>query len=619
MCGISGIVTRDGGAPRELLRSMCDALTHRGPDDAGDWWSDDGVVGLGHRRLAIIDLSPGGHQPMSGADPSVHITFNGEIYNFLELRKELAGRGHAFHTSSDTEVMLAAYREWGESFVERLRGMFAFALYDAAKSALFLARDRAGEKPLFYFRGDRFLVFGSELKSLFVHPGVTRRLDLRAVDAYLTYAYVPGELCMIAGARKVAPGTMVRIDVRTLEERVIRYWDVPTSQDRNGSSDDELCDELESLLADAVRGQLLASDVPVGVLLSGGVDSSIVTALAARALTRPVKTFTIAFPGHGQFDEGPYARLVASHFGTEHHELVAEPATASLMPLLARQYDEPMGDSSMIPTFLVSRMVRQQTKVALGGDGGDELFAGYPHYSFVIRELQLRRLAPAPLRRLAAAAASRLPVGTRGRNHLIGLGSDFARTIAHFNMYFDEATRRRLLVPDAGGWSSESLREGWARDGSSPLRQAMITDFKTYLPDDILVKVDRASMLTSLEVRAPFLDHRVIEFAFARVPDRLRATRGGRKLLLRKLAAKLLPKELDITRKQGFSIPIDRWFAGEFGALMQDVLMNGDDTIFDRRVIAELIAGQERGRGNANRLFILTMFELWRREYTVTL
>jgi asparagine synthase (glutamine-hydrolysing) len=368
----------------------------------------------------------------------------------------------------------------------------------------------------------------------------------------------------------------------------------------------------------------MIADVPVGIMLSGGIDSSLVTALAARASPRPVKTFTVSFPGHAAYDEAPFARLVARHFGTEHVELAAEAAVTELLPDLVRQYDEPIADSSMIPTFLVSRQIRTHATVALGGDGGDELFGGYPHYAWLEKHERARRLLPRPARRALGSAAARfLPPGVRGRNYLIGLRDGVAQTIAHVNLYFDAHSRDRLLAPRGDGGRRaagvEDTRAALCPPGQTPLQQSTNVDFRNYLVDDILVKVDRASMLTSLEVRAPWLDPRIIELAFSRVPDGLRAGQGRLKVLPKRLAARLLPKELDIQRKQGFGLPLDRWFRGDWGRFVGDVLREAEPALFDQGTIASLIQGQRRGLYNMPRLFALTVFELWRREYRVGL
>ena len=368
MCGIIGIASKQAVVDRSWLAVGRDSMGHRGPDDAGEWWSTDGCVGFGHSRLSIIDLSPGGHQPMQDAAGELTIVFNGEIYNFSELREELAAKGAVFRSQSDTEVILAAYREWGADCLARLNGMFAFAIYDARQQTIFLARDRAGEKPLFYHRSGGVLRFASELKGLLADATLPRRIDPEALDCYLAMGYVPGERCILQGFNKLPPAHALRVDLQTGATKIWRYWQLPEleASAAHGRVDETaLLDELENLLEDTVRRQLVA-DVPVGVLLSGGVDSSLVTAMAVRASSK-VKTFTIRFPGHGTLDETEHARLIARYFDTEHVELEAAPTTADLLPRLACQFDEPMVDSSMIPTFLVSQLVRQHCTVALGG------------------------------------------------------------------------------------------------------------------------------------------------------------------------------------------------------------------------------------------------------------
>jgi asparagine synthase (glutamine-hydrolysing) len=602
------------------LAAMRDTLDHRGPDDAGIWWAADRCVGLAHRRLAIIDLSPGGHQPMADVTGRLWITQNGEIYNYRELRRELEGRGHRFRTASDTEVILESYRAWGPECLARLDGMFAFALYDSAIRRVLLARDRAGEKPLFYRHEPGRLVFASELKALMADPRFPRELDLHALDHYLAYGYVPGTMCVLRGVRKLAQGQAVTYELDTDVCRSWRYWDLPEPPRTIRESSDDLMRELERLLEDSVRRQLVA-DVPVGVLLSGGIDSSLVTAMAARVASTPIRTFTVSFPGHKTHDEAPHARLVAEHFGTQHTELAAEPASVDLLPVLARQYDEPMADSSMVPTYLVSRLVRQHAKVALSGDGGDELFGGYHHYRWIQRSARLRRVVPGPIRRLVAMTGRLLPVGVPGRNHLTAVAGDERANIAHVNLYFDRWARRRLLVPTVQHGAHEmpeDYRSALCRPAHGSLRQATEADFRTTLVDAYLVKVDRASMLASLEVRAPWLDHRIIEFAFGRLSDELRATAGELKILPRRLARRLLPPALDLGRKLGLSLPLASWFRGEWGAFVESVLHEADPSVLNPDVIRELIAGQRRGLANTARLFALTMFELWRREYRVT-
>jgi asparagine synthase (glutamine-hydrolysing) len=617
MCGIAGIAARSVAVSRDWLVAGRDRLSHRGPDDSGAWWSPDGHVGLAHRRLSILDLTAAGHQPMLTTAEDLCIAYNGEMYNFQDLRVQLAASGHVFASASDTEVVLAAYREWDTDCLTRLHGMFAFALYDSRRRRLLLARDRAGEKPLFYAADNRGIRFGSELKALLADNTMPRRIDWRSLDRYLADGYVGGEECILEGVKKLPPAHALSFDVDSGASRSWRYWQPPAAPVA-AASEASLLDELELVLEQAVRRQLVA-DVPVGVLLSGGVDSSLITALAVR-VNRRVKTFTVRFPGHGSYDETDHARLIARHFGTDHVEIDAEAADVDLLRVLARQFDEPIIDSSMVPTYLVSRVVRNHCTVALGGDGGDELFGGYPHYDRMLRMERSLGMLPRALRTTVGAAAGRwIPPGVRGRSWLQAAGTELRMGVPLVVQIFDRITRQRLL----GGnkrWKAvaEDIRESRLPDEPDLLQRATRLDFETYLAEDLLVKVDRASMLNSLEVRAPMLDLGVIEFAFGRVPSRLKATIGARKILLKKLAARLLPQSFDLTRKQGFSIPLSSWLrAGPWHDFFREVLLDSGADWFDRGVVAGMLEGQRKGRFNGERLFGLVMFELWRREYQV--
>jgi asparagine synthase (glutamine-hydrolysing) len=551
-------------------------------------------------------------------DYGLSVVFNGEIYNHNDLRRELECYGFSFRSSSDTEVLLASYAHWGESCVSRLNGMFAFAIYDARKHRLFLARDRAGEKPLFYHLSGASLYFASELKALLANSALSRRIDPEALDCYLTLGFVPGDRCILDGYKKLPPAHAMRFDLHSGIAQVWSYWQLPELEDNAAATDENsLLDELEALLEDAV-GRQLEADVPVGILLSGGVDSSLVTAMAVRRSSR-VRTFSIGFPGHGNLDETPHARLVARHFGTEHVELMAEPITADVLHTLARQFDEPIADSSMFPTWLVCHLIRKHCTVALGGDGGDELFGGYNHYNRLLwMEKRLPRI-PAWLRHGVARVSEKfLPVGIKGRNYLLGLDVDLQRGLPLIATYFDQRTRRSLME----GYADYRLvgEKEYSRRVSKQtnlLQRATRTDFNNYLPDDILVKVDRASMLNSLEVRAPLLDYRVIEFAFRKVHTQLKANTDDKKIILKRLAARVLPSEFDRKRKQGFSIPIADWLkAGPLRELFWSTLTS-EDCLFDAVTVSSLLKGQDLGRNNGERLFALVQFELWRKTYCV--
>ena len=604
---------------RALLECMSESLAHRGPDAAGVWLSGDGAVGLAHRRLSIIDLSSAADQPMCSEDGLCVLVFNGELYNYRELRRELRERGRRFTTDSDTEVVLQAYCHWGEDCPRRLDGMFAFAVYDIRRRILFAARDRCGEKPFHYRESPGTFSFASELKALLADAGAPRTLDPEALNHYLAYGAAPGNRCLLAGYRKLLPGHALRYDLSDGTLVQWMYWDLPDDPASPTASAEELVEDLLTILGGAVERQLVA-DVPVGVLLSGGLDSGLLTALAAERSPGRLKTYTISFAGHGRFDEAPHARLVADHFGTEHHELRAEPATVEILPRLIEAFDEPLGDHAVVPMFQLSELVRLDVKVALGGDGGDEVFGGYPHHGWLQRLDRGRRRVPGVIRRLVGHGAARLlPPGSRGRNHLIGLGGS---GLGHVNLFFDETWRTRLLgqaVADrARAWCPEAYKEAFASPARSLVSNACAVDFKTTLADTYLVKVDRASMAHSLEIRSPWLARDVVEFGFGQLPAVLRATASARKVMPRRLAARLLPSSLDIHRKQGLTLPFDAWFQGEWGSYLSDLVNGIPPEIIDPCAAAELLVHQRRGRSNGQRIFALAMFELWRRRWGVS-
>ncbi|MES2987624.1 MAG: asparagine synthase (glutamine-hydrolyzing) [Pseudomonadota bacterium] len=622
MCGLVGVAARDPVQARDWVRQGRDAIAHRGPDDEGLWWSDDKRVGLAHRRLAIVDLSAAGHQPMLDGTGNIAIVFNGEIYNFRELRAELEAIGHRFRSHSDTEVILAGYRSWGAACIDRLDGMFALALYDQEKREILLARDRAGEKPLFYRLDRGELRFASELKALLADPALPREVDRESLDAFLSMGYVPGHRCILKGFNKLPAAHAMRFDLASGDTKIWQYWHLPEFDPTGANSEADLVDELEQLLDGAVRRQLVA-DVPVGILLSGGLDSSLVTAMAARAAPR-LKTFTVRFPGHGKFDESEHARLIANAFGTDHIELEAEEGSADLLPRLAQQVDEPVADSSMIPTFLVSRMVRQHCTVALGGDGGDELFGGYGYYAKLLQFQRKMQRVPRVAGRLAAGIASHCtPLGIGGSNvraWIQAMGADMSRDVPLIGNFFDRQARQRLLG-NKPGWNycAEAVHSNAVSADVDLIQRVTRLDFKNYLAEDILVKVDRMSMLNSLEMRAPMLDRHLIEFAMRKVPSRLKTSGDQKKILLKRLAERVLPPEFDRQRKQGFSIPLKQWLAGDtFGPLFTEVLLD-PASAFDTGYVGSLLRGQEKGRANEERLFALVMFELWRNQYGVSI
>lgn len=618
MCGIIGYVSATTPIDQSRLDAMRDAAIHRGPDGAGSWRSDDGRVAFGHRRLAIIDLTEGGSQPMRSHDGRYIITFNGEIYNYRELREELRAAGRLFVTESDTEVLLAAWQHWGDAALKRLTGMFAFAIYDQLAQTLFAARDRAGEKPFFYRHADRRLVFGSELKMLLQHPDMPRKVDAQALDHYLAYGYVPRQLCLLQGYAKLPAGHLLRYDLRSDTFSVDAYWTLPQRDPAVPErSFADLTEELAGLLDRSVARQLVA-DVPVGILLSGGLDSSLVATSAARVSSK-VTTFTIGFPGHGNLDESPLARRLAGELGTRHIELMVDANAFDLLPHLAEQFDEPIADSSMIPTFLVSRLVRSQATVALGGDGGDELFGGYHHHDRVVAMTRQHRRGLHHLS-LAREWADRLiPNGSRVRKTILRLldRHDPAITITRLM----EPSLRRALIGSrrAGlGQAAEDFRADLISRWHEPRERATALDYLTYMADDILVKVDRSSMLTSLEVRAPLLDPAIIDFAFGQLTPDQRAGPNGRKLMLRHLAKQRLPAWFDTSRKQGFSIPLATWLRGPWAPLLQDIAASANDGLLNPEAVRRFLAAGSQADRLAHSVYQIAMLELWRRRYGIT-
>ncbi|MCA1641895.1 MAG: asparagine synthase (glutamine-hydrolyzing) [Acidobacteria bacterium] len=623
MCGIAGFVehtpTRGAEERAALLDRMCRVIAHRGPDEQGA--EVRGAAALGMRRLSIIDLA-GGHQPMSGCDPALTLVFNGEIYNFRELQRDLESRGHQFKTHSDTEAIVHAYEEFGAACVEHLRGMFAFALWDESKRELFVARDRAGKKPLYYsLTQSGALVFGSELKSLLLHPEVGRGIDLEALDAYVTFGYVPDPLSIFEGVRKLPPGHTLTFDGSSVS--VEQYWDFPMETDAAPRDEEEYVEELRALLDEAVRVRLVA-DVPLGAFLSGGVDSSAVVGLMARHTPQPVKTFSIGFR-EDSFDELRYARVAARHFATDHHEFIVTPDICQVVDELVWHFDEPFADSSAIPTHAVSKLARGHVKVVLSGDGGDELFAGYTRY-VVERQRRLFDRVPRPVRRGLMEPLSRaLPHGAWGRNYIYNGAQDTVGRFVNSLSIFTSLNKRLLYTEEfrrslAGRLTATErfVQIASRANANDPLAAMLYLDSKTYLPGDILTKVDRMSMAVSLEARVPLLDHKLIEFA-ARVPSALKMRGLETKYLFKRAVRGLVPDEILDRPKQGFGVPVARWINEELRERMRDTLASRSAAArgyFDPRHVGRLLGEHERGRRDqSTALWALFMLELWHRAY----
>jgi asparagine synthase (glutamine-hydrolysing) len=618
MCGIAGKVTAGEPVERALLTRMCDSIRHRGPD--GDGLYLNGPVGLGMRRLAIIDLISG-DQPLLSEDERVVAVFNGEIYNHLELRAELERKGHRFRGHSDGEVIVHLYEEHGPRCVERLRGMFVFAVWDARERRLMLARDRVGKKPLFYCRAGGALLFASEPRAILLDSSVPREVDPRAIDAFLVNQYVPHGLCAHRALAKLAPGTRLLWSPGE-EPRLERYWSLdylPKLRISAGEAEER----LRASILEATRLRLM-SDVPLGAFLSGGIDSSVVVAAMAMTSSAPVKTFSVAFPGT-EVDEAPHARAVAQRYGTDHAELAVGPPDPGLLPRLAWHFGEPFADPAALPTFQLAELTRRHVTVALNGDGGDESFAGYRRYWQLARTRGADRL-PASLRRALAAAAGRAAGGTEGRASLpraARLARRLALPPAHryadLFRYFGDADRELLYTPEfsaqvAGCDPLAHVAAAWqGRAGLETIDRLMAVDLDTYLADDLLAKVDVASMANSLEVRSPLLDQELMELA-ARLPVglKLRGTQG--KIVLREAVREWLPDGILDRPKQGFAVPLADWLRGEMRQVPEEVLLDPVATgrgIFRTEQVRRMIGEHREGRDRADQLWAMINLELW--------
>jgi asparagine synthase (glutamine-hydrolysing) len=621
MCGIAGILNPRGPIEEELLNRMCRALEHRGPDSGGTHLEPG--VGLGCRRLAIIDIE-GGDQPIFNEDGTVAVVMNGEIYNHVELRKQLLQRGHRFRSRVDTEVLVHLYEDRGERLVEELRGMFAFAIWDRRRQCLLLGRDRVGKKPLFWAQRGGVLLFASELRSLLQDPELARDVDPRAIDAYLTLQYVPHPLSAFRSVSKLPPATVLRVEDARIS--AWRYWRLDHSRKINLDKA-ELEERIRSEFWEATRLRLM-SEVPLGVFLSGGIDSSGVVAAMAENSSGPVKTFSIGFPDQ-DFDEVHYARLVAERFATDHHEFQVRPEALSIMPKLARHYGEPFGDPSAIPTFYLAEMASRHVTVALNGDGGDESFAGYPRY---IRGRRLRALdaVPAPIRQASARLVAL--AGTDGRERSVRKRASRLAEVATMDPWeryasslvsFTRPQRDALLSDDfkrsLGGFRGENiLASAWASSPAAELVDRMMdVDIETYLPGDLLPKVDIATMAHSLEARSPFLDHVLMELA-ASVPAKCKLDGASSKRALKSALRGIVPNDILVRSKMGFGVPLSSWFRHELRELPGERLL---DPSVERRgylqrgLIERMIREHHAGSvDHSLRLWLLLQLDSWHRE-----
>jgi asparagine synthase (glutamine-hydrolysing) len=616
VCGIAGIVRWDHAPVLEHeIRSMCGAMAHRGPDDEGIYLGDG--VALGMRRLSIIDLD-NGRQPISNEDGSVWIVFNGEIYNHRELRRDLQRSGHTFRTASDTEVIVHLYEDLGPRCVDRLRGMFGFAIWDVPKRQLLLARDRLGIKPLYFAERDGELLFSSELKPILQLPGVTPSVSWEAASHLFTFLATPSSQSIVEGVKKLEPARIATASAGRPQLKIERYWNVEFAPDLK-STEDELVERLREILVESVVLHEI-SDVPIGAFLSGGIDSSTIVATMARLATGRVKTFSIGFAEAG-YDEVEYARQVARAFGTDHHELILRPDVVEVVEDLTWYLDEPFGDTSAIPTYMVSKLAAEHVKVVLSGDGGDELFGGYDKYLVEQSERRFDRV-PAGIRRLAGAAGNAMPDGMRGRRFLQHLALDGPRRYLDASTMFQPGQLRALLQDDVFDEVSRhdplaaslAALEPKSNDWLSAIQY---NDLEHYLPLDILTKVDRMTMAHSIEARPPLLDHKLVEFA-ATVPAHMRIRNGTTKYLMKRAMRGILPDGIIDRPKQGFAVPLAKWFRGELSGFTRDLLLSAKCRhrgFFKSAYIEQLLRQHDQGRDLSLQLWTILSFELWCRRF----
>ena len=624
MCGICGIYNVGTGEPvsDRLVKAMADTIVHRGPDAEGIYTS--GPIGLGHRRLSIIDLA-GGAQPMSNRDGSVWVVFNGEIYNFPELRERLEKKGYTFQTRSDTEAIVHLYEEIGEECFQHLRGMFAIAIWDGRKQQLLLARDRVGKKPLFYAYDGKRVAFASELKAILQVPGIQRDINPEAVSDYFSLLYIPAPKSIFRSIRKVKPGHYAVVSQQGMRE--VEYWDLSFAKTTQ-LPEQEWCEKIIDVYREAIKIRLM-SDVPLGAFLSGGVDSSSVVALMSELTGEPTITASIGFR-EKRFDETSYARLIAEQFHTKHHEQVVEPDAVSVVEKLVWHFDEPFADSSAVPTFYVSKVAREHVTVALSGDGGDENFVGYRRYYFSQREQIARNMLPDGMRRvLFGALATLYPKADWAPRFLRGKATFESLACTHLEGYFRSVSafrpklKTQLLHQDlhrqlAGYDTLDLFRFYYDRAGTDDLlSRIQYLDIKTYLTDDILVKVDRASMANSLEVRSPILDHKFMEL-IATIPSRLKLQGTLGKYIFKKSLESRLPREVLYRDKMGFGVPMAGWLRKELKEMAADVLLpKQDDGLLNAVLVERMWDEHQRGlRDRSTELWALFMFRLWQRKFS---
>ena len=626
MCGICGKLIFQNTIPEpDSIRAMCKTIMHRGPDDEGIYTAPH--IGMGQRRLSIIDLVPGACPPLTNEDFTIWLVFNGEIYNFQELRKQLQERGHRFATNTDTEVIIHLYEDEGVACLQKLRGMFAFALWDNRREILFCARDRMGKKPFCYTVTPQSFVFGSEIKAITTDPDVSVLPDYHAIDQYLTYQFVPSPLTAFMGIKRLRPGEYLTCDLKG-NVKTQSYWEPPLAR-KTSAHREEIEEELLQRLRESVRMRM-KSDVPLGAFLSGGIDSATIVALMAQESDQPVKTFSIGFEEEA-FNELPYARLLAERYGTEHHELIVKPNAAEVLPLLVRHYNEPFADSSALPTYYVSKMTRKYVTVALSGDGGDETFAGYDNYAAILGwnkwdvwPLWLRKMLAKGGRGLLnlfphdnTAARIRRGLAMLGAANVKSRRLQFGTIVKPEEKRLAYTPLFRDLISTPPVPEDPLAAYPW-QDGMDDLDWLMRHDQNFYLPDCLMVKTDIASMANSLEVRCPFLDHEFVEFS-ATIPSRFKRDATGGKIIFKSAVKDLLPTEILNKPKTGFGLPIAKWFRSDLAPMLKETLLDETSArrgLFEQHLLQKMVSEHIEGRRNwSNRLWAFLFLELWFREF----
>lgn len=625
MCGICGIYYKNDlrRVKSEEISNMTSTIFHRGPDEDGFYMN--GHVAMGMRRLSIIDLE-GGKQPICNEDGNLWVVFNGEIYNYPELKKQIKQKGHRLKTKSDTEIILHCYEEYGDDFIKYLRGMFAFSLYDEVDRKLILGRDRIGIKPLYVYEDDEKIIFGSEIKAILKRGNLDTTLDFQALDMFLSLEYIPAPYSIFKRVRKVPPGHMLIIGQDGTAQK--RYWDVDRVDKLNYGGEEEILEALREQLSDSVKSHLL-SDVPVGAFLSGGIDSSSIVTYMAKHYDKAIKTFSIGFED-SSYNELEYARMIAKRCGTDHHELVLQPNIINLVEELLKFIDEPFGDFSIFPTYLVSKLAREHLKVVLSGDGGDELFAGYDTY-LADKVYQYYKSIPSAARNLIDDFARRLPPRPQKKGfvnimkrYIEGAGLPEKLHHTRWMIFLDEAEKQKLYSDNLLSEldierTYDIILQHFKRTGyDEHLDRELYVDLKTYLSDDILVKVDRMSMANSLEARVPFLDHKVVEFSFS-IPAKLKMKNYRRKYILKKSMEGVIPSEILQKKKEGFSIPIKNWLRNELKPMMYDVLNRDSirrDNFFKWDHLEAMMNNHVVGvENNSHKLWALMVFKIWHNHY----